>query len=73
VNNVQPGDAEEEPAAAERWCHKRYEKEKAERRTSAGSLWAFQLCGYSFPPVEMVGAESLTQVLSPFHYIIRTA
>jgi hypothetical protein len=46
------------------WCQKRYEKEKDDtgKKHSAGSLWMFHLCGFSFPPVEMVGAESLTQV-----------
>ena len=54
---------EEEKAAEATWCQKRYESEMKERTHSAGALYAFHDCGYSFPPVEMVGPESLTQVL----------
>jgi len=54
--------AAEEDTPAE-WCTKRYDTDMKERKHSAGSLWAFHNCGFSFPPVEMVGPESLTQVL----------
>lgn len=45
------------------WCQKRYETDAKTRKHSAGSLWAFHDCGYPFPPQEMVGPESLTQVV----------
>ena len=60
--------AAEAPAAEARsaketsWCQKRYQDECQLRQHSAGALFAFHVCGYMFPPCEMVGPESLTQV-----------
>eukprot|EP00959_Pyramimonas_sp_CCMP1952_P461764 9482148-Pyramimonas_sp.AAC.1 len=55
-------EAEEEGNTETSWCSKRYEEDTVGRKTSAGSIWAFHTCGYSFPPLEMVGPESLPQV-----------
>jgi len=45
------------------WCNKRYEDAAKLRLHSAGGLYAFHACGFMFPPMEMVGPESLPQVL----------
>ena len=61
--NAEQGGSEEEEVE-ETWCEKRFVKQmvKDGRKSSGGIMWMFRLCGYPFPPMEMVGAESLTLV-----------
>ncbi|GAQ90741.1 hypothetical protein KFL_006790040 [Klebsormidium nitens] len=67
--DLQPDDAEQGDDKTQRVkaqsCSPRTYAELGKGRT-AGSLWAFRACGYSFPPNETVLCESSTQV---WHYL----